>query len=112
MRPPPDPCYTLPMPDNGSLTIRLDPATAAQLADRARAEGVSPEQYAAELVAELIASDDGAPWPALSISDEELRASIESQRREIVAGTAQLYSHDEVLAGARAILAKAHVPKP
>lgn len=99
------------MPDNGSITITLDPHTAQQLAERARAEGVSPEQYAAELMAELIAADDG-PWPPLSISDEELRASIEQQRREIAAGTAKLYAHDEVMAGARAILAKARDAKP
>lgn len=95
------------MPDSGSLTIKLDPRTAQQLADRAREEGVTPEQYAAELVAEGV---DPA-WPPLSISDEELRASIEQQRRDIAAGTAQLYSHDEVMAGARAILAKARDAK-
>jgi|GEM_PF-3134139 len=99
------------MPDDGSLTIKLDPHTAQQLAERAREEGVTPEQYAAELVAELMASDDAISWPPLSISDEELRASIEQQRREIAAGTAQLYSHEEVMAGARAILAKAREAK-
>lgn len=100
------------MPDNGSITIQLDPETASQLAERARAEGVSPEQYAAELVAELIALDAGAPLPPLSISDEELRASVEAQRREIAAGVAKLHSHDDVMAGARAILAKAAAAKP
>lgn len=95
------------MPDTGSLTIKLDQHTARQLSERAREEGVTPEQYAAELVAELIASEDGEPWPPLSISDEELRASVEQERREIAAGTAKLYSHDEVMAGARAILARA-----
>lgn len=100
------------MPDNGSLTIKLDPQTARQLAQRAREEGVTPEQYAADLVAELMASDDGGAWPPLSISDEELRASIEQQRRDIAAGAAKLYTHDEVIAGARAILAKARDAKP
>lgn len=100
------------MPDNGSITIKLDEHTARQLAERAREEGVTPEQYAAELVAELMASDDGGAWPPLSISDEELRASVEAQRREIAAGTAKLYSQDEVMAGARAILAKARDAKP
>lgn len=99
------------MPADGSITIKLDERTARQLAERAREEGVTPEQYAADLVAELIASDDGEPWPPLSISDEELRASIEQQRRDIAAGTAQLHSHDEVIAGARAILAKARDAK-
>ncbi|HYD87666.1 MAG TPA: hypothetical protein VEA80_09340 [Vitreimonas sp.] len=93
------------MPDNLSLTIKLDPHTAQQLAERAREEGVTPEQYAAELVAELMA-DDASSWPPLSISDEELRASIEQQRREIAAGTAQLYSREEVMAGARAIFSE------
>ncbi len=100
------------MPDNGSIAIKLDEHTARQLAERAREEGVTPQQYAAELVAELMASEDGEPWPSLSISDEELRASIEQQRRDIAAGTAKLYSHDEVMAGARAILAKARDAKP
>lgn len=99
------------MPDDGKITITLDPHTAHQLAARAREEGVSPEQYVAELVAELMASGDGEPWAPLSISDEELRASIESQRRDIAAGTAKLYAHDEVVAGARAILAKARDAK-
>jgi hypothetical protein len=89
------------MPDDGKITIQLDPQTAEQLAERAREEGVTPEQYAAQLVAELMATDGGEPWPPLSISDEELRASIEQQRREIAAGTAKLYTHEEVMAGAR-----------
>ncbi|PZO48726.1 MAG: hypothetical protein DCF16_15920 [Alphaproteobacteria bacterium] len=99
------------MPDDAKITITLDPQTAQQLSERAREEGVSPEQYAAELVAELIASSEGEPFPALSISNEELRASIESQRRDIAAGTAKLYDHDEVVTGARAILAKARDAK-
>jgi hypothetical protein len=98
------------MPDSGSITIKLDERTARELSERAREEGMSPEQYAAELVAEQIAPDQ--PWPQLSISDEELRASVESQRRDIAAGSATLYSHDEVMAGARAILAKARDAKP
>lgn len=99
------------MADDGSITIKLDTRTAKQLAARAREEGVTAEQYAAELVAEVIASGDG-PLPPLSISDEDLRASIEQQRRDIAAGTATLHSHDEVMAGARAILAKARPAKP
>lgn len=71
---------------------------------------MAPEQYAAELVAELVSESDS--WPPLSISDEELRASIEQQRREIAEGTAELYTHDAVVAGARAIPAKAHDAKP
>jgi hypothetical protein len=98
------------MADDASLTIKLDQHTAEQLAARARQEGVTPEQYAAELVAELVGENQN--WPALSISDEELRVSIEQQRRDIAAGTAALYGHDEVMAGARTILAKAHDAKP
>lgn len=100
------------MPDDGKITITLDPHTAQQLAERAREEGVSPEQYAAELMAEVMDAGDAEPWPPLSISDDELRASIESQRRDVAAGVAQLYSHEEVMAGARAILAKARATKP
>jgi hypothetical protein len=99
------------MPDDGKITIQLDPRTAEQLAERAREEGVTPEQYAADVVAEVVAADDRRSWPLLSISDEELRASIEQQRRDIAAGTAKLYSQDEVMAGARAILAKARDAK-
>ena len=99
------------MPDDGKLTIKLDPRTAEQLAERAREEGVTPEQYAAEVVAEVVAADDGRSWPPLSISDEELRASIEQQRRDIATGAAKLYTQDEVMAGARAILAKARDAK-
>lgn len=95
------------MPDTGSLTIKLDPRTAEELSARAREEGLTPEQYAAELVAgSLAAPEAGEPWPPLSISDEELRASIEQQRRDIATGSARLYTTDEVMAGARAILAK------
>ena len=100
------------MPDDGKITIKLDPQTAQQLAARAREEGVTPEQYAAEVVAEVVGADDGEQWPPLSITDDELRASIEQQRRDIAAGTARLYSHDEVMTGARAILAKARDTKP
>lgn len=46
-------------------------------------------------------------WPPLSINDDELRASIEQQRRQIEAGTAKLYSHEDVMAEMRAKLAKA-----
>ena len=99
-------CYVPAMPDTGSITIKLDEQTARQLAERAREVGVTPEEYATELVAEGVAPDEGEAFPPLSISDEELRASIEQQRREIAAGTAKLYTQDEVMAGARAILAK------
>ena len=92
--------YNLPM---NTLTIHLDAETAERLARRAREEGVSPEAYAAEVVAETVA-DDG--FPPLNISDEELRASIGQQRRDIAAGTAKLIPHDEVMAEMRAKLAK------
>lgn len=92
-----------------TLTIKLDPSIAAQLTARARDEGISPEQYAAELVAEGVAAGD---FPPLTISDEELRISIEEQRRQIAAGTAMLYSHEEVMAAARARLNKALAAKP
>jgi hypothetical protein len=98
------------MADDASITIKLDPQTAAQLAARAREEGLTPEQYAAELVADQVGENDR--WPPLSISDEELRASIEQQRRDIAAGTATLHEHDAVMAGARAILSKERGAKP
>lgn len=97
------------MADDASLTITLDPQTSEQLAALARQEGVTPEALAAELLAGQIAMEGS--YPPLSISDEELRASIEQQRRDIAAGTAKLHEHDEVMAGARAILAKAREPQ-
>lgn len=99
------------MADNSKLTITLDKRTAQRLADRAREEGVSPERYAAEAVAEIVAERDPEPWPPLSVSDEELRASVERQRRDIEAGAAKLYPHEEVMAEAHAIL-KARAAKP
>jgi hypothetical protein len=96
---------------DGALTIKVDSRTQEWLAERARAEGKSPEQYAADIVAETAALDLDEPPPGLAISDEELRASIEQQRRDIASGAATLYSHKEVIAGARAILAKARDAK-
>jgi hypothetical protein len=46
-------------------------------------------------------------WPPLSITDDELRASIKQQHREIKVGTMKLYSHEAVMAEMRAKLAKA-----
>jgi hypothetical protein len=87
-----------------ALTIKLDPKTAAELAAQARAEGVSPEQYAAALVADAVSAE---ALPPLTISDEELGASIEEQRREIAAGAAVLHDSVEVLGAARTKLQRA-----
>ena len=51
-----------------TLTIHLDAETSERLARRAREEGVSPEAYAAEVVAETVA-DDGFPTRSM-ISDD------------------------------------------
>ena len=99
------------MPDNGSITIRLDPHTAAQLADRARAEGVSPEQYAAELVAEAVTIDDDAPPPGFVQSEAEFRASVAAQMRKIESGEAKLIPHEQVMADMRAKLDAAKARK-
>jgi hypothetical protein len=99
------------MPDNGSLTIKLDPHTAQQLSARAREEGVTPEQYAAELVAEAVAVDIDTPPPGFLVSDEELRASIAEQMRQIESGEAELYTHEQVMAEMRAKLDAAKVRK-
>jgi len=99
------------MPDNGSITIKLDPRTAQQLAERAREEGVTPEQYAADLVAEGIAIDIDAPPPGLIVSEEELRASIAEQMRQIESGEAELYTHEQVMAEMRAKLEAAKARK-
>lgn len=107
------PCYTSPMPDGANISITLDPETAKRLAELAAQEGGSPEALAAELVADYVReADDHAErvrdgYPPLTISDEDLRASIEEQRRQIAAGTAVLHSHEEVMASARARLNKA-----
>jgi len=99
------------MPDSGSLTIKLDPRTAQQLADRAREEGVTPEQYAAELVAEAVSIDIDSPPPGFLVSEEELRASIAEQMRQIENGEAELIPHEQVMAEMRAKLAAAKAGK-
>jgi hypothetical protein len=99
------------MPDDGSITIQLDPRTAQQLAERAREEGVTPEQYAAELVAEAVAIDIDTPPPGFLVSEEELRASIAEQMRQIESGEAELIPHEQVMAEMRAKLAAAKARK-
>jgi predicted transcriptional regulator len=99
------------MPDDGSITIKLDPQTAQQLAERAREEGVTPEQYAAELVAEGVAIDIDTPPPEFIESEAELRASIAEQMRQIESGEAVLIPHEQVMAEVRAKLAAAKARK-
>ena len=96
------------MPDEATLTIKLDAYTAAQLAERAREEGVSPEQYAAELVVEALSYD---AYPVVTISGEGFLASIEEQQRQIADGSAVLYSHEQVMAEARAVIEAAKARK-
>jgi hypothetical protein len=99
------------MPDDGKLTIKLDPRTAQQLAQRAQEEGVSPEQYASQLVAEVVGLDlDEAP-PGSLVSEEELRASLAEQMRRVESGEAKLIPHEEVMAEARAIIEAAKARK-
>jgi hypothetical protein len=99
------------MPDDGKITIQLDPRTAQQLAERAREEGVSPEQYASDLVTEGIRIDLHDVPPGLVVSDEELRASMAEQLRKIESGEAELIPHEQVMAEARAKLAAARARK-
>jgi predicted transcriptional regulator len=99
------------MPDDGALTIKLDPHTAQQLAMRAREEGLTPEQYAAELVAEAVAIDIDTPPPGFIETEEELRASIAEQMRQIESGEAELYTHEQVMAEMRAKLDAAKARK-
>lgn len=87
-----------------TLTIPLDPATSAALDEIAAATARPKADIAAEALADYVRH---AALPPLTISDEDLRASVEEQRREIAAGTATLYPHKEVMAGARAKLTKA-----
>lgn len=87
-----------------TLTIPLDPATEAALDEIAAATQRSKAEIAAQALADYFRH---AALPQLTISDEDLRASIEEQRRQIAAGTAVLYAHEEVMAGARAKLTKA-----
>lgn len=99
------------MPDDATLTIKLDPRTAQHLVERAREEGVSPEQYAADLVAEVVGLDIDEPPPGLVVSEEELRASIAEQMRKIESGEAKLIPHEQVMAEARAIIEAAKARK-
>lgn len=87
-----------------TLTIPLDPATDAALDEIAAATARPKADIAAEALADYVRH---AALPPLTISDEELRASIEEQRREIATETAVLYPHEEVMADARAMLTKA-----
>lgn len=89
------------MPDDGKITITLDPRTAQQLMERAREEGVSPEQYAADLVAEGVGISIDSPPPGFLVSEEELRASLAERMRQIESGEAELVSHDQVMAEMR-----------
>lgn len=104
-------CYIFSMLNNGSITIKLDPRTARQLAERAREEGVTPEQFAAELVAEAIAVDIDAPPPGLLVPEEDLRASIAEQMRQLESGEAELIPHEQVMAEMRAKLDAAKARK-
>lgn len=103
--------YHRAMADDATLTIKLDPGTARALAARAREEGVSPEQYAAELVTEGVVIDIDAPPPGFVQSEDELRASIAEQMRKIEGGEAELIPHDEVMADMRAKLEAAKARK-
>lgn len=99
------------MPGTGSITIKLDAHTARHLLERAREEGVSPEQYAAALVAEAVAIDRDDVPPGLIVSEEELRASLTEQMRQIESGDAELYTHEQVMAEMRAKLDAAKARK-
>lgn len=96
------------MSDRVSLTIKLEPEIAGLLSERAREDGMTPEQFAVALIADCVAPDS---WPPLSISDEELRASIAEQLRQIGSGEAKLIPHEEVMARAYAIIEAAKARK-
>ncbi len=100
------------MPDDATLTITLDPETAKRLAELAAQEGGSAEALAKEAVVDMVnlAFDDGPE--RLKLTDEELRASIEAQMREIDEGAAVLIPHEEVMAEMRAKIAQARARKP
>jgi hypothetical protein len=100
-----------PMPDDGKITIQLDRRTAQQLAQRAREEGISPEQYAAEVVADIVGFDFDAPPPGFVVPEEELHASLVEQMRQLESGEAKLIPHEEVMAEVRAIIEAAKARK-
>jgi len=99
------------MADDATLTITLDLQTAERLARLAQDEGVSSEQFLADLVADVVQGAFADGPPALMLSDEEFVASIERQRREIAEGRAVFYSHDEVMGEASAIIDEARAAK-
>lgn len=99
------------MGDDGKITIELDTHTAQQLAKRAREEGVLPEQYAAEVVADVVGFDLDAPPPGFLVPEEELHASLEEQMRQIDSGEAKLIPHEDVMAEVRAIIEAAKARK-
>ncbi|MFT3729247.1 MAG: hypothetical protein QM759_15600 [Terricaulis sp.] len=99
------------MADDASITIKLDPHTAAQLAALAEQEGVTPEELAAGLVAEGVALDLDLPPPGFVESEEELRASLEEQLRQIENGEGELIPHEQVMAEMRAKIEAAKARK-
>ncbi len=105
-------CYSLTMPDDGSLTIKLDLNVAQALEARAREEGVTPEQYVAEVVSDLIGVDWDTPPPDLIEPEDDLRASLAEQLRQIESGEAELIPHDDVMREMRAIVGAAKASKP
>ncbi|MGD9814267.1 MAG: hypothetical protein AB7Q23_00990 [Hyphomonadaceae bacterium] len=100
------------MPDDGNFTIKLDPNIAQALEARARKEGVTPEQYIAEVVSDLVGVDWEAPPPDLIEPEDDLRASLAEQLRQIESGEAELIPHDDVMREMRAIVGAAKASKP
>ncbi|MES1156607.1 MAG: hypothetical protein ABUL73_02400 [Alphaproteobacteria bacterium] len=92
------------MADDATITIKLDSRTAERLSAHAREEGVSPEEYAAEVVSEIVDLKFDEPPPGFLKSGEDLRAAMTEQLRRVESGEAETFSHEEVMAEARAII--------
>ncbi|MGE0742694.1 MAG: hypothetical protein AB7O98_15245 [Hyphomonadaceae bacterium] len=65
---------------------------------------MSPEQYAAELVAEAVTAELDEPPPGFIESADDLRASLELEMRQLENGEGELIPHEQVMAEMRAEL--------
>lgn len=93
------------MADTATIIIKLDEAQTERLAALAAEEGVSLDQMAKALVEDGVSVAFLEPPPGWArVTDEELKASIEAQRRRIASGEEQLIPHEEVMRGAQAII--------
>jgi|CXWL01.1.fsa_nt_gi predicted transcriptional regulator len=98
------------MADSATLTITVDEALAARLKRLAEYEGVSVEAVAADAIKDVVDhafDEDRLALPGPPLTQAEWKASLEEQLRRIEAGEEETYTHEEVMAHVRGIIAEA-----